>query len=152
MSSWIPTALPKADNRRGPCGHDSHGHKKQLWKKYPETCGISGYDTAPIRERQLIMSSGIDYEFRTTVMREFHLDDIRAIAKRNSGRKGLLPSGPTGIPDILKGGYMPRTAQARKPPNAELRGYTPLSRNWDVVLPKSLWSKAQEGIMRQFLP
>ena len=41
---------------------------KNSYEKYPETCGISGYDTAPIRESiQLIMSSGIDYEFRTTV-------------------------------------------------------------------------------------
>ena len=25
-----PAKGRKADNRRGPCGHDSHGHKKQL--------------------------------------------------------------------------------------------------------------------------
>ncbi|MDD7494241.1 MAG: anaerobic ribonucleoside-triphosphate reductase activating protein, partial [Eubacteriales bacterium] len=55
---------------------------KNSYKKYPETCGVPGYDTAPVKESiQLIMSSGIDYEFRTTVMREFHTpDDIRAIA------------------------------------------------------------------------
>lgn len=102
-------------------------------KKYPETCGISGYDTAPIRESiQLIMSSGIDYEFRTTVMREFHTpDDIRAIAKEIQAAKGYFLQAYRDSGDILKGGCSRPTdgelhallsAAREYLPNAELRG------------------------------
>ncbi len=106
---------------------------KNSYEKYPETCGISGYDTAPIRESiQLIMSSGIDYEFRTTVMREFHTpDDIRAIAKEIQGAKGYFLQAYRDSGDILKGGCSRPTdgelhallsAAREYLPNAELRG------------------------------
>ena len=106
---------------------------KNSYEKYPETCGISGYDTAPIRESiQLIMSSGIDYEFRTTVMREFHTpDDIRAIAKEIQAAKGYFLQAYRDSGDILKGGCSRPTdgelhallsAAREYLPNAELRG------------------------------
>ena len=106
---------------------------KNSYEKYPETCGISGYDTAPIRESiGLIMSSGIDYEFRTTVMREFHTpDEIRAIAKESQGAKGYFLQAYRDSGDILKGGCSRPTdgelhallsAAREYLPNAELRG------------------------------
>lgn len=51
--------------------------------KYAETVGIPAFDLSPVRESvQLIMSSGIDYEFRTTVVGEFHTaEDIVEIAE-----------------------------------------------------------------------
>ena len=106
---------------------------KNSYEKHPETCGISGYDTAPIRESiQIIMSSGIDYEFRTAVMREFHTpDDIRAIAKEIQGAKGYFLQAYRDSGDILKGGCSRPTdgelhallsAAREYLPNAELRG------------------------------
>ena len=58
-------------------------------EKYPETVGIPGFDMAPVWESvRLLRSSGVDYEFRTTVVREFHtLEDIRAIGEWLKGSK-----------------------------------------------------------------
>ena len=55
--------------------------------KYAATCGRPGLDLTPMkRSVRLLMESGVDYEFRTTVMREFHTPaDIEAIAKGIAG-------------------------------------------------------------------
>ncbi|MBQ5738892.1 MAG: anaerobic ribonucleoside-triphosphate reductase activating protein [Oscillospiraceae bacterium] len=43
--------------------------------RYGETVGVANIDLAPIRESvKLLMASGIPYEFRTTVVAEFHDD------------------------------------------------------------------------------
>ena len=43
--------------------------------RYGETVGVANIDLAPIRESvKLLMDSGIPYEFRTTVVAEFHDD------------------------------------------------------------------------------
>ena len=45
-------------------------------------------DDAPIwRSADLVMGSGVDYEFRTTMMPTLTADDIEAIAKRVAGAK-----------------------------------------------------------------
>ena len=100
---------------------------KNSYKKYPETCGVPGYDTAPVKESiQLIMSSGIDYEFRTTVMREFHTpDDIRAIAKEIQGAKGYFLQAYRDSGDILKGGCSRHTDQELHELLAAAREYVP---------------------------
>ena len=52
-------------------------------EKYAETVGIPDFDITPVQESiKLLQASGVDYEFRTTVVREFHTaDDIRAIGE-----------------------------------------------------------------------
>lgn len=52
-------------------------------EKYPQTVGIPGLDLTPIRESiALLREAGVDYEFRTTVVRELHTaDDILAIGR-----------------------------------------------------------------------
>lgn len=106
---------------------------KNSFEKYPETCGVPGYDTAPVRESiELIMSGGTDYEFRTTVIRELHTpEDIRAIAREIRGAKGYFLQAYRDSGDILKGGCSRHTdaelhgllAAAREyVPCAELRG------------------------------
>ena len=52
-------------------------------EKYAETVGIPDFDVRPVLESAaLLRTSGIEYEFRTTVVREFHTpDDIRAIGE-----------------------------------------------------------------------
>ena len=52
-------------------------------EKYPLTVGVSGFDIAPVRESvHLLARSGMDYEFRTTAVREFHTaEDFLAIGR-----------------------------------------------------------------------
>ena len=52
-------------------------------EKYPEACGLIKMDLAPIEESvNLLMSSNISYEFRTTVCRELHTEaEFRQIAE-----------------------------------------------------------------------
>ncbi|WP_297711678.1 anaerobic ribonucleoside-triphosphate reductase activating protein [Dysosmobacter sp.] len=52
-------------------------------EKYPLTVGVSGFDIAPVRESvHLLARSGVDYEFRTTAVREFHTaEDFLAIGR-----------------------------------------------------------------------
>ena len=52
-------------------------------EKYAETVGIPDFNITPVQESiKLLQASGADYEFRTTVVREFHTaDDIRAIGE-----------------------------------------------------------------------
>ena len=51
--------------------------------KYAMTVGVEGFDIAPIKKSiALIMSSGIEYEFRTTLVRGFHTEnDIEGIGE-----------------------------------------------------------------------
>ena len=58
-------------------------------EKYAATIGLPHFDTANItRSMQLLRQSGIDYELRTTVVREFHDDDsFRGIGPWIAGAK-----------------------------------------------------------------
>ena len=62
---------------------------KNTPEKYAETVGIEGFDPTPVRESAaLLMESGIDYEFRTTVVAELHtVRDIGEIASWLCGAK-----------------------------------------------------------------
>lgn len=55
--------------------------------RYAETVGLPDFDLSPIEKSiQLLKSNGVDYEFRTTVVREFHsADDIRSIGNWCNG-------------------------------------------------------------------
>ena len=46
---------------------------KNSREKYAQTVGIPGFDTAPVEESvRLLQNSGVDFEFRTTIVKEFH--------------------------------------------------------------------------------
>ncbi|HEX3075954.1 MAG TPA: anaerobic ribonucleoside-triphosphate reductase activating protein [Lachnospiraceae bacterium] len=79
---------------------------KNSIQKYAQTIGVPNYDLAPIFSTiQLIQTSGIDYEFRTTIVQEFHEQaDMIAIGEwlngsRNYYLQSFLDSG-----DILSPG------------------------------------------------
>ena len=57
--------------------------------KYARTCGLASIDLKPIYESiEILKTSGIDYEFRTTVVDEFHAkEDFEAIGKMIKGAK-----------------------------------------------------------------
>lgn len=56
---------------------------------YAETIGISGYDISKIRESiEFLLEGKVDYEFRTTVVREFHsVFGMNGIGKLIKGAK-----------------------------------------------------------------
>ena len=101
--------------------------------RYAETCGIPGLDLAPFRESvQLLLAGGVDYEFRTTVVRELHTRaDIAALGAWIAGAKryflqafrdsgALIQPGLTGCSEPEMRGLL---AAAREfVPAAELRG------------------------------
>ena len=58
-------------------------------EKYAATCGLESVELSPIRESiSVIMESGVDYEFRTTVIDEFHEEsDFDAVGEMIRGAK-----------------------------------------------------------------
>lgn len=62
---------------------------KNSLRKYPITVGKASIDLNNIKESiNFLMNSGIDYEFRTTIVRELHdADDIQAIGMMLRGAK-----------------------------------------------------------------
>lgn len=58
-------------------------------ERYAETVGVKNFDLEPIRASLFcLMHSGIDYELRTTLVREFHDgESMRGIAELISGAK-----------------------------------------------------------------
>ncbi len=62
---------------------------KNAFPYYPETVGLPEFDVTPIKESiALLMNGNVDYEFRTTVVREFHtVGHIRELAQSIAGAK-----------------------------------------------------------------
>ncbi len=62
---------------------------KNRREKYAETIGLKNLDLSKIEESVEFLKSGaVDYEFRTTVVKQFHtVEDIRAAAEWISGAK-----------------------------------------------------------------
>ncbi len=101
--------------------------------RYAETVGIARFDMTPIFDSvRLLLSGGVDYEFRTTVVRELHTEeDLLAIAAwiREAPRyylQGYVDSGR-----LIADGYTGYSAQdmgklllsvQKTIPSAELRG------------------------------
>ena len=65
---------------------------KNSFKKYPLTAGVKNIDLTKVSQTiQYLMSSGIDYEFRTTLIDEFHdAQDMREIGETIKGAKKLF--------------------------------------------------------------
>ena len=72
---------------------------KNSKEKYARTCGLDAYPQAIEESIALIMQSGVEYEFRTTVVREFHsAEDMVSMAKWIQGTpryflQGFIDSG-----------------------------------------------------------
>jgi pyruvate formate lyase activating enzyme len=56
---------------------------KNCLPKYPMTVGLRDFDTAPVEESvRILRAGGVDYEFRTTLVREFHTAaDLEAVGR-----------------------------------------------------------------------
>lgn len=102
-------------------------------QKYAASCGLESVDFENIkRSKDLLMNSGIEYEFRTTVVRQLHTaDDFEDIGKLLSGAKRCYLQKFTDSGDIIASGlgahdnaYMQKCLEVLKKyvRSAELRG------------------------------
>ena len=80
---------------------------KNSQAKYALTCGLDNLDIAKINESvQFLMSGAVDYEFRTTVVKELHTeDDIQDIVSWIKGAKKYFLQGFIDSGDLICTGY-----------------------------------------------
>lgn len=76
---------------------------KNTPEKYPETVGIPNYDTGKIEESAAFLLSGaVPYEFRTTVVREFHrTEDFEKIGRWLRGAETYFLQGFQDSGDLI---------------------------------------------------
>lgn len=79
---------------------------KNCFKKYAETSGVSDVFLENIKQSlQILKQSGIDYELRTTLVKEFHLeDDIKQMATELAGHKKMFLQNFIDSPNCIKKG------------------------------------------------
>ena len=105
---------------------------KNTSEKYAVTCGLDSMPCGIEQSIDLLLGNRIDYEFRTTVVREFHTaDDIENMARRIQGAKKYFLQGFIDSGNLISqncSGYSPkemlfllRIAQ-KHIPHAALRG------------------------------
>ena len=74
--------------------------------KYSETVGIPDFDTRSVEDSvHYLLSNPLDYEFRTTVVKEFHkADDMINIAKWIEGTKRYYLQSFVDSGDLIENG------------------------------------------------
>lgn len=106
---------------------------KNSLEKYGVTAGLEKFDSAPIEQSiSLLLEGRVDYEFRTTVVRELHeTRDIEKIAERIAGARAYYLQNFTDSGNLIASGmsaHSPETmhemlrAAKRHVPAAALRG------------------------------
>lgn len=80
---------------------------KNSQSKYALTCGLESMDMTKINDSvEFLMSGVVDYEFRTTIVKEFHNeDDIQDIVSWIKGAKKYFLQGFTDSGDLICTGY-----------------------------------------------
>ena len=80
---------------------------KNSQAKYASTCGLDNLDVAKINESvEFLMGGVVDYEFRTTVVKELHTeDDIQDIVSWIKGAKKYFLQGFIDSGDLICTGY-----------------------------------------------
>ncbi len=102
-------------------------------EKYGMTIGIDDYDTENIKKSvQLLIKSDISYEFRTTIVREYHnREDLEEIGKWIAGAQHYYLQRFVDSGDLIRPGLRAHTEKFMEQalrtvkkyvPNAELRG------------------------------
>ena len=106
---------------------------KNCREEYAKTCGLSEMDISKIEKSvEILMQSGVDYEFRTTVTKELHTpDDFAKIGQWIKGAKRYYIQSFVDSGDIILEGLNPLDLQGLKAlseavspyvPSVELRG------------------------------
>ncbi len=84
-------------------------------EKYALTAGLPKMPSTILESIELIMSSGIAYEFRTTVVKELHtLEDIEAIAKSIKGAHAYFLQQFKDSGNTIESGYSAHTEEILK--------------------------------------
>ena len=80
---------------------------KNSKEKYAQTVGVSNLDIAPYEKSvEILKNSGIDYEFRTTIVKELHdLSDIQKIGEWIKGAKKYFLQSFVDSGNTIKTGY-----------------------------------------------
>jgi anaerobic ribonucleoside-triphosphate reductase activating protein len=102
-------------------------------EKYAATCGLPELNLTPVYSSiEILKQSGIDYEFRTTVVEEFHeYSDFEKIGKMIAGAKAYYLQMFTDRDTVVYGNFHAPAAECMKQyceavrkfvPNSSLRG------------------------------
>lgn len=94
---------------------------------YAKTVGIEPFDLSGVRESaEFLMSGAVDFEFRTTVVRELHgEEDIENIGKWLSGEEKFFLQTYTDSGDHIKDGYSGYTPAEMEALTEILKKYIP---------------------------
>ena len=101
--------------------------------RYGQTIGVEGYDTAQIQQSvEYLMSGAVPFEFRTTVVKEFHKkEDFADIGRWIKGGERYFLQNFEDSGDLIQQGlhgYIPEIMNQaadivkKNVPNVELRG------------------------------
>lgn len=76
---------------------------KNALSRYGDAVGIPNFDVTPVeRSIDLLLSGAVDYEFRTTVVKELHtVEDIASLAERIRGARRYFLQGFVDSGDLL---------------------------------------------------
>ena len=96
-------------------------------ERYGETVGIRDFDVDPIKESAKILMSGkVDFEFRTTIVREIHsVEDIRAIGEWLRGEEKFYLQGFKDSGDLICSGLSAYSDEEMEKLCEELRRFVP---------------------------
>ena len=96
-------------------------------ERYPETVGVPGLDLAPYRESAALLLEGkVDYEFRTTVVRELHDEaSFRAIGPWLKGARRYFLQAFVDRDTVLSPGLHPCSREEMEAFAAIVRPYIP---------------------------
>ena len=96
-------------------------------EKYGETAGVKNFDIEPIlKSIELIKNSGVDYEFRTTVVAELHeIKDFDAIGRMIEGAKAYFLQSFVDSGDLIGEGMSAMSESELKECLATVRKYVP---------------------------
>lgn len=99
---------------------------------YADTCGVSHFPAEVERSVEIIMDSGVEYEFRTTVVRELHSkESIESLCRWIAGAKRYYLQGFIDSGELIGEGFSAYSADEMAElleiakthiPSAELRG------------------------------
>ena len=106
---------------------------KNTFEKYPQTAGTKALDIVNIKESiAFLLNGNVDYEFRTTVVNEFHTpDDIEVISSYIKGAKKYFIQNFLDSGNIIGENLHPveekilqkmKTAAQKNVPDARIRG------------------------------
>lgn len=100
---------------------------KNCKEKYALTCGLPSMDTGRLEETvKMLMDSDLDYEFRTTIVRELHeTEDMEKIGQWIRGAKAYFLQSYEESEGVICPGFTPKTKEELEQLLQVVRRYVP---------------------------